>query len=44
MERKRPKIFSSYVALMTNLVNEEPSSFEEAVKKKEWKEAMMEEY
>jgi hypothetical protein len=29
---------------MTILVNAEPSTFEEAVKKKEWKEAMMEEY
>jgi galactose-1-phosphate uridylyltransferase len=29
---------------MTSLVNAEPSTFEEAVKKKEWKEAMMEEY
>jgi hypothetical protein len=27
-----------------SLVNAEPSTFEEAVKKKEWKEAMMEEY
>jgi hypothetical protein len=43
-ESKRPKIFSSYAALMTSLVNAEPSTFEEAVKKKEWKEAMMEEY
>jgi len=29
---------------MTNLVNAEPSTFEEAFKQKEWKEAMMEEY
>jgi hypothetical protein len=29
---------------MTSLVNAKPSTFEEAVKKKEWKEAMMEEY
>jgi hypothetical protein len=29
---------------MTSLVNVEPSTFEEAIKKKEWKEAMMEEY
>jgi hypothetical protein len=43
-ESKRPKIFSSYAALMTSLVNVEPSTFEEALKKKEWKEAMMEEY
>ena len=43
-ESKRLKRFSSYVALMTSLVNAKPSTFEEAVKKKEWKEAMMEEY
>jgi hypothetical protein len=29
---------------MTSLVNTEPSTFEEAVKKKEWKETLMEEY
>jgi len=29
---------------MTNLVNAEPSTYEEAIKKKEWKKAMMEEY
>jgi hypothetical protein len=29
---------------MTNLVNVEPSTFEEAFEKKEWKEAMMKEY
>ena len=34
----------SLVALMKSLVNAKPSTFEEAVKKKEWKEAMMEEY
>jgi hypothetical protein len=29
---------------MTSLVNAEPSTFEEESKKKEWKEAMVEEY
>jgi hypothetical protein len=43
-ESKRPKRFSSYVTLMTNLVNAEPSTFEEVVEKQEWKDAMMEEY
>jgi hypothetical protein len=43
-ESKRPKRFSSYATLMTSLINAKPSTFEEAVKKKEWKEAMMEEY
>jgi hypothetical protein len=43
-QRKKPKRFTSYAALMTSLVNAEPSTFEEAIKKKEWKEAMMKEY
>jgi hypothetical protein len=34
-ESKRPKRYSSYATLMTSLVNAEPSTFEEAVKKKE---------
>ena len=36
--------FSSYVALMCDLVDQEPTSYEEAAQKKEWVEAMMEEY
>jgi hypothetical protein len=43
-QSKKPKRFSSYAALMTSIVNAEPSTFEEAVKQKEWKEAMTEEY
>ena len=38
------KPFSSYVALMCNLVDQEPTSYEEAAQKKEWVEAMTEEY
>jgi hypothetical protein len=41
---KRPKSFSSYMALMCNLLNEEPTCFEEAIQKKEWADAMTEEY
>jgi hypothetical protein len=37
-------MFSSYVALMSNIIDLEPSTFEEAVEKQEWKNAMMEEY
>jgi hypothetical protein len=37
---KRPKRFSSYAAYMTKLLDEEPTTFEEAVKKGQWKEAM----
>ena len=40
---KRPKIFSSYATYMTKLLDEEPTTFEEAIQKKQWKEAMMEE-
>ena len=41
---KRPKRFSSYAAYMTKLLDEEPTTFEEAVKKGQWKEAMAEEH
>jgi hypothetical protein len=41
---KRPKRFSSYVAYMTKLLDEEPTTFKEVVKKEQWKEAMVEEH
>jgi hypothetical protein len=41
---KRPKRFSSYAAYMTKLLDEEPTTFEEAIKKGQWKEAMTEEH
>ena len=34
----------SYMALMTELINSEPSSFGEAVQHDVWQEAMVEEY
>jgi hypothetical protein len=34
---KRPKRFSSYAAYMTKLLDEEPTTFEEAVQKGQWK-------
>jgi hypothetical protein len=37
-------MFSSYVALMSNIIDSEPSTIEEVVEKQEWKDAMMEEY
>ena len=43
-ERKRPHKFSSYVALMSNIINSDPYIFEEITEKQEWKDAMMEEY
>ena len=41
---KRSKPYSSYVALMCDLVDQEPTNYEEVGQKKEWVEAMMEEY
>jgi hypothetical protein len=41
---KRPERFSSYVAYMTKLLDEEPTTFEEDVQKGQWKEAMAEEH
>ena len=42
--RERLRIHSNYVELMCNLVDEEPTCFEEASKKKEWMDAMIQEY
>jgi hypothetical protein len=41
---KRPKPFSSYMALMCDLLEKEPTCFEESIQKKEWANAMTEEY
>jgi hypothetical protein len=41
---KRPKPFSSYTALMCDLLEKEPTCFEEAIQMKEWADAMTEEY
>jgi hypothetical protein len=43
-QSKKPKPFSSYMALMCNLIEKEPTCFEEVVQKKEWKDAMTEVY
>ncbi len=40
-ERKRPKLFSSYIAHMCSLVDDEPYFFEEVEKRQEWKDAMV---
>jgi hypothetical protein len=37
---KRPKPFSSYTDLMCDLLEEEPTCFEEAIQRKEWTDAM----
>jgi hypothetical protein len=41
---KRPKPFSSYTALMCDLLEEESTCFEESIQRKEWADAMTEEY
>jgi hypothetical protein len=41
---KRPNPFSSYTSLMCDLLEEEPTCFEEAIQRKEWADAMTEEY
>jgi hypothetical protein len=43
-ESKRSRPYSSYVALLSDIIDAEPISYEEAAKKKEWKDAMVEEY
>jgi hypothetical protein len=41
-ERKKPKRFSSYLALMSHIIDSKPSSYGEAVDQQVWKDAMME--
>ena len=41
-ESKRPCIYSSYMALLSDIIDAEPSSFEEVVGKKVWKDVMHE--
>ena len=43
-ERKRPRPYINYVALLCDIIDEEPSNYEEATEKKEWDDAMFEEY
>ena len=43
-ERKKRNSYPIYMALMSDLVDKEPTCFEEATKKKEWVDAMIEEY
>ena len=43
-ERKRTRSCSGYAALLCDLVDKETSSYEDATERKEWKDAMIEEY
>ena len=44
MKRSKPPERLNYMALMTELINSEPSSFDEAAQHDVWQEAMVEEY
>jgi hypothetical protein len=41
---KKPKLYLGYVALLCDIIDVEPTSYEEAARKKERKDAMVEEY
>ena len=43
-ERKNPNSYPSYMDLICDLIDKEPTCFEEAIKQKEWADAMVEEY
>ena len=43
-ENKRPCIYLSYMALLSDIIDAEPSSFEDAMRKLVWKDAIHEEY
>jgi hypothetical protein len=43
-ESRPPKILFSYVAIVTDIFESEPSSYEEAATQQVWREAMVEEY
>ena len=43
-ERKKTRSYISYVALLCDIIDKEPSNYQEESEKKEWKDAMIEEY
>jgi hypothetical protein len=43
-ESRPPQKYSSYMALMCDIIDSEPSSFEEASERQVWQDAMVEEY
>ena len=43
-ERKRTRSYSGYVDILCDIIDKEPSKYEEVSEKKEWKDAMIEEY
>ena len=43
-ESRPPERFCSYMAMVANIIDFEPSSYEEAASQQGWREAMQEEY
>ena len=43
-ERKRTNPYNNYVDLLCDIIDKEPSTYEEVAKNKEWKDSMIEEY
>ena len=43
-EMKRTRSYSIYVALLCDIIDKEPSNYEEVTENKEWKDSMIEEY
>ena len=43
-ESRSTEKYSSYMALMCDIIDSEPSSFEEALEQQVWRDAMVEEY
>ena len=43
-ERKIPKTYINYVSILCDIIDNEPSKYKEYAYKKEWKDAMIEEY
>ena len=43
-ESRKPQRFLSYFALMSHIIDSEPSNYKEATDQQEWRDAMMEEY
>ena len=43
-ESKRPRPYNNYVALLCDIIDKDLSNYKEAAQKKEWKDAMIEEY
>ena len=41
-ESKRPRTYSSYMALLSDIIDTKPFIYEEAVEKKVWKDMMLE--